>query len=131
MVRVNLPRTRSGTVPTEITVKLRAPCAPYFSVSSEISDLAGSQDGLDQVFGNVPRQLVAHLAAGDFAGLDRHFVLYEIFVAVAALGEMKLEVGAALGGKVAADVLEQEFRELAALHFAGLPKWGASMVRRA
>ena len=34
-------------------------------------------------------------------------------------------------GEIAADVVEEEFREFPALHDAAPPKWGASMVRNA
>jgi hypothetical protein len=44
---------------------------------------------------------------------------------------MEFEMRSALDGKVAADVIEEEFRELPALHARALPKCGASMVRNA
>ncbi len=52
-------------------------------------------------------------------------------VAVAAFTEVEFEVLAALDGEIAADVFEEEFRELPALHERAPPKCGASMVRNA
>src|SRR5688500_9233708 len=94
-------------------------------------DFAGREYGLHECFGNVLGELVAQITAGDLAGLDGHLVLHQVLVAVAALREMEFEMLPALDGKIAADIVEEEFGELPAFHARALPKCGASIVRNA
>ena len=85
-------------------------------------DLGARRDhGLDEVLGD-GSHLVAQLIAGDLAGLDGHFVLNQVFVAVLTLTEMELEVLAALGRELAAHVVHQKIREFTAFHDAAVLK---------
>ena len=100
-------------------------------VRGEVLQLPSREHRFHEIFRNVGGEFVAQIAAGDSAGLDGHLILHEVLVAVAALTEMELKMGALLAGEIAADVFEEEGRELPALHQRAFPKCGASRVRNA